>query len=399
MGSKNAIAQWVVSHLPSASTLYDMFAGGCAVTHAAMLSDRFGRIVANDIQGDVPQMFLDAIAGRYRNERRWISRDDFILLKDSDAYVRTCWSFGGNGREYLYNAEREPFARLGWQLLTADTFDDRFDAYKRLCDDIYTYASKAIERVREAEKQKSRGVIETFAPEHVKDVDRFVAGQTFANIMRPIIDYFVDAKKACKMTLTKIDEHLISRMSSHYFTRRSQWLLPNRRAYHRMQQIMPQLNRNYDDVRAEYERLKDIYAQLTNPRPLDGIAGLSLPENINRLTRVNALTRLAHLPQPIVSAHDYREVEIAPNSIIYCDPPYRDSAEYTTEAFDHDAFYDWCLRQTSLVIISEYDMPGDFVEIDSISKISKYSSKNKLTTERLFVPRQFAGYVKPGQLF
>lgn len=55
-GSKNKIAQWVISNLPAGDTLVDLFAGGCAVTHAALLSGKWNHIVANDI-GDAPQLF------------------------------------------------------------------------------------------------------------------------------------------------------------------------------------------------------------------------------------------------------------------------------------------------------------------------------------------------------
>lgn len=48
LGSKSRIAPWVIEHLPRADTLVDIFAGGCAVTHAAMLSGKFGKIIAND---------------------------------------------------------------------------------------------------------------------------------------------------------------------------------------------------------------------------------------------------------------------------------------------------------------------------------------------------------------
>ena len=41
MGSKNLIAEWVVGNLPAGGTLYDLFAGGCAVTHRALLSGKF----------------------------------------------------------------------------------------------------------------------------------------------------------------------------------------------------------------------------------------------------------------------------------------------------------------------------------------------------------------------
>jgi site-specific DNA-adenine methylase len=109
-GSKNKIAQWVVSNLPAGDMLIDLFAGGCAVTHAALLSGKWNHIVANDI-GDGPQLFMDAVHGKYANEKRWISREDFHRLKDSDPYVSLCWSFGNNRRDYLYSKEIEPWKK------------------------------------------------------------------------------------------------------------------------------------------------------------------------------------------------------------------------------------------------------------------------------------------------
>ena len=46
-GSKNKIAGWVIDNLPEDEILVDLFAGGCAVTHAALLSGKWNRIVAN----------------------------------------------------------------------------------------------------------------------------------------------------------------------------------------------------------------------------------------------------------------------------------------------------------------------------------------------------------------
>ena len=106
MGSKSRFAAEIVGFLPHAPCLVDIFAGGCAVTHAALLSGKFRRIIANDIS-DAPQLFIDAANGKYRDEKRWIRRDDFFALKDTDPYVRLCWSFGNNGRNYLYSREVE----------------------------------------------------------------------------------------------------------------------------------------------------------------------------------------------------------------------------------------------------------------------------------------------------
>ena len=60
-GSKNKLAQRIIDALPPAKHFYDVFAGGCAVTHAAMLSGKYEHIHINDIDGQITQLFIDAI--------------------------------------------------------------------------------------------------------------------------------------------------------------------------------------------------------------------------------------------------------------------------------------------------------------------------------------------------
>lgn len=55
----------------------------------------------------MPQFFLDALCGKYENENRWISREDFFDLKDSDVFVRVCWSFGNDKNSYMYGKDVE----------------------------------------------------------------------------------------------------------------------------------------------------------------------------------------------------------------------------------------------------------------------------------------------------
>ena len=114
MGSKNKIVKALISQLPSAKFFIDLFAGGCAMTHGAMLSGKYERFIVNDI-GDAPSLFQRAINGEFRDEKRWISRDDFFALKDSDPYVRYIWSFGNKGANYLYSKEIEPYKKAFWE--------------------------------------------------------------------------------------------------------------------------------------------------------------------------------------------------------------------------------------------------------------------------------------------
>lgn len=113
-GSKSRIAEWVVEHIPSAPCLVDLFAGGCAITHCALLDCRWDRIIANDL-GAVVSLFCDAVEGKFSNEDRWITRKDFFDLAKHDDYVRLCWSFGNNGTDYLFSREREPWCNALWE--------------------------------------------------------------------------------------------------------------------------------------------------------------------------------------------------------------------------------------------------------------------------------------------
>lgn len=56
----------------------------------------------------------------------------------------------------------------------------------------------------------------------------------------------------------------------------------------------------------------------------------------------------------------YDKLLIPPNSIIYCDPPYKGTTSYK-DKFDHAAFYLWCRKKVDeghIVFVSEYDMPA-----------------------------------------
>ena len=110
-GSKNKLAERIVRLLPKRTNLVDLFCGGCAVSHAALLMGKYEHIHINDINWMCPTLFIDALNGKYNDENRWISREDFFRLKDTDPYVAVVWSFGNNLRDYLYSKEIEPLKK------------------------------------------------------------------------------------------------------------------------------------------------------------------------------------------------------------------------------------------------------------------------------------------------
>ena len=126
-GSKSRIAEWVVSQLPPADTLVDLFAGGCAITHAALLSGKYNNVIANDLtQG--PNVFRDAINGEFDDMQGGITRDEF-LASDDDA-IKLLYSFGNNRNDYLWSPEMESVKAPAERMLSAPSMHERRIAYK-----------------------------------------------------------------------------------------------------------------------------------------------------------------------------------------------------------------------------------------------------------------------------
>ena len=149
-GSKNRIAKKILDILPPAPVLYDVFCGGCAVTHAALLSGKYKSVVANDINGMIPHAFETAITGGFRNEDRWISRGDFQRLYKTDPYVAICFSFGNNLRWYCYARDLEPYKRaLHYAIFWKDT-----GPWRELCPETADALKAAVES--ETDRYKRR---------------------------------------------------------------------------------------------------------------------------------------------------------------------------------------------------------------------------------------------------
>ena len=150
IGSKNRIAKKILDVLPAAPVLYDVFCGGCAITHAALLSGKYSKVVANDINGMIPHAFETALAGGFRDEDRWISRNDFQKLYKTDPYVAICFSFGNNLRSYCYARELEPYKRaLHYAIFWKDT-----GPWRELCPETADALKKAVESEQDRHKRR-----------------------------------------------------------------------------------------------------------------------------------------------------------------------------------------------------------------------------------------------------
>ena len=376
MGSKNRIAQALIDVMPKAHTFVDLFAGGCAVTHAAMLSGKYSAFIANDIDGAMPRLFLDAINGKFKDENRWISREDFEREKTSSAYVRSVWSFGNNGDDYMYSKEVEPWKKA---LHHARFFGD-FSLLREFGIDSDGSRADIIKHHDEYKKKYVAWYVEnvigkTFDESLMKELEAKVEKQS-----EELRLYLVAARDAAGLTSADVDKLLgTNGMAGHYFGR-SQWEFPTREAYDMMRTAMPTL-KDFDEVYG-YQDL------------LERLQSLQSLERLQSLQSLQSLERLQSLE---VYAGDYRDVEIPADSVVYCDIPYRGTSEYIAGAFDHDAFYEWALSRPLIVFISEYVMPDEFACVWECKHRSILSgAANNAVTEKLFVNKK--EYGRLGQL-
>jgi len=110
------------------------------------------------------------------------------------------------------------------------------------------------------------------------------------DVFKPLIDYFIDAKRSLNISAKDINEATGTKMCSHWFSS-SQWKLPNEQQYNQLQQLFaahnakllrshPELTnehltlqlkfqtlvRQYDDLKQEYNNLRRPF-KLTNEVP------------------------------------------------------------------------------------------------------------------------------------
>jgi DNA adenine methylase len=84
----------------------------------------------------------------------------------------------------------------------------------------------------------------------------------------------------------------------------------------------------------------------------------------------------------------YDEMDIPPNSLIYCDPPYAGATKYK-DKFDHEKFWFWCDEQISKghkVFVSEYNAPEDWqcIWLKEVNNTLTKDTGSKKGIEKLF---------------
>ena len=106
-------------------------------------------------------------------------------------------------------------------------------------------------------------------------------------------------------------------------------------------------------------------------------------QQLQQLQQLEQLERLERLERLTTSSLSYDEVAIKPNSVVYCDPPYKGTAGYT-RSFDHDRFWEWVRECPHPVYVSEYTAPPDIKTVAAFRHKKTNSQTTTDSVEKLF---------------
>ena len=350
MGSKNRIAKKIIDFLPSGETLVDLFGGGGAITDCASESNKWEHIIYNELNELPYKCFLKALRGEYENEDRWISRQDFINLKDTDEYVACCFSFGNNFRSYMYNEKIEPYKRAYHYAIIFDDFKPLSELFDKCTVDSL---KKSVEG--ETDKKQRRIKFAHALGKYIIGLSKEADGIKTVNHIGKRLE-----NQGQKEQLDSLKK------SVNVFETYVGHVLQSSEKKERLNNLKKSVNLTGTNCRNALESSE-------NKERLYSLK----KEQIDNITFFNK---------------DYRDVPIPNNAIIYCDIPYKNTGTYNKETFDYESFYSWCeekAQQGYKVYISEYTMPEDRFEcVKEINSINCFAQTKKTKViEKIFVPK------------
>ena len=376
-GSKNLIARELLQQMPRREWFVDLFAGGGAMWQAAAESGKYNRYLVNEYNEQQCDLLRDCALGIYDECNGWVSHDEFMKRSES-AFLRCVWSFGNTVDCYfcadvmedwecaLFHAyefgDYSLFSEIGFagDTVSLDDINLRPDWYKR------KYIEHKLIEFATIEKENKQ----------IEEQNNEIKAR-FATMLR-------EAAKTHGLTGAAIDDYLGNNMWGHYTAKpRGQFIFPTHENYERLREIMPTLPA-YEKAGIGLEIIQNINYKIFEVR-----SNWHASSPYRRLQRLRAFhkqcERIDIVRKTDFSAKSYDEVEIPENALIYCDPPYINTAGYGVE-FEHARFYDWCRAQKELVLISEYSMPDDFIPIWRKQKaVTLCSGGAKKAEEKLFI--------------
>jgi hypothetical protein len=348
-GNKSVIIHKLSKCFPKRENFYDIFSGGFAVTSFMIANhyNKYSNFYANDINTMTIDLFKRAVSGEFNPKiftPKWISKEEFHSKKNTDSYIRYIWSFGNNGKNYMFSPDIEEYKRSMHQAVVFDEFNDlvkeslKINKWPLKCNSIY----------------KKRLYLR-------RKIEYYRINNCLPKVLRKYLS------KGQLEQLKKINLNQLQRLQ-------------------RLEQLQ-QLERL-----EQLQRLQQLQ-QLQQLEQLEGLERLQQLEGLERLQQLENKTLQDRIITKLeITNLDYSKIDIKPNSVVYCDPPYKGTFDYGVN-FNTEKFLDWADSLNEIVFISEYNISDKrFSLFWSTKKRCSYSngegnseSKNKLVTEKLYI--------------
>ena len=303
-GNKQRIASYIFEHLPNGKRFVDLFGGGGAMTHYAMLNcqDKFDSFLYNDINPLVTDLFKRAVNGEFNPRTfkpRFITKEEYIRTHNNDGYVAYIWSFGNNNTKgYLFGEQIMGFKEQAHNWVVFGDEDSLKYLEEHYKDSYYW---------------------------HIKNIyqgdDYGLARKIYTNIILKI--------EAVKVCVDYGDNMVYDTFKDYTF---DEFLdLSNKRIVEAINEYCPNIpKKNYKNT-SDKTKINEL----------------------KQLQQLQQLERLQQLQQLEITNMDYHEFKPRKDDIIYCDIPYDSDVGYGVE-FDFNEFVEWCKEQPVPIYYSYY---------------------------------------------
>lgn len=347
-GSKSKIADEIISKLPNKKFFIDAFSGGGALAHCALKSGKFENIIANDLQTkDILEAnFLWTPEQHLEFQKKWITKEEFE--KTNNLYIKTCWSFSNNRKAYIYPKASYEYKRRLHNAICFGNYKEFEDYCGIDLSEIDSY-----DDLNERRKAARRAILKALKPYSFKEP---INSDT--HIPKEIYDAILGGNKDWRnlqsMETNKQSKGIVSIIS----------------------------NENLEITK--YSK------NVANILRLANLEATKQEKNVEFLAQQENILRNSDKNISITSV-SYDEINL-PNpseTVIICDPPYRDTQGYQIE-FDNDKFEQWCIdkaKEGYEVFVCEYNIKNPaFEEVWSKEVINcGGGNKNqKRSVERLY---------------
>ena len=286
----------------------------------------------------------------------------YYIEQTDNLYIKTCWSFSNNRKAYIYSKACYEYKR---RLHNAICFGE-YKAFEDYCG-IDLSEIDSYEDLNERRKAARRAILKALKPYSFKEP---INSNT--HIPKEIYDAILSGNKDWRnlqsMETTKQGKGLVSIISSENLERTK-----NGKSIERLQNLQSM------EASKQGKCIKSLVQQenldrtkqgknVENMLCLTNLERTKNSKNVESLAQQENLLRSKNITASNISitSKSYDEIDLPdPNeTIILCDPPYRDTQGYQIE-FDNDKFEQWCIdksREGYEVFVCEYNIKNPAFE-------------------------------------